>query len=518
MRNVSNLLWPAGAKASAQTSAGPVPIQRSADPSANSEDAAPGTAEPGDDHAALRKLLRDTGHQLDAIDGLKDTFGKLVEPLNSLLSTLEREKADNARSQDAFAAIRSSHEMLRAEFQGLERKSFELERENEQLRHDLEMARRSGRDFEDDRAKLRNEVEGVRIAMSVIVRQLGEETGNARALSGERELMGRRAESSDKRAAELEAQAVQVRERIAHLENDKNALQAALDRTLAESSRNSQRLGETEGALSAARARVQELESGLAVAEAERNSAQSETARLIRQLAESQGALAETNEKLRQLEGSVAAVEAERNKLAAGLDDANERRQKESHELRLQLHELRSRFHTAEKFLAEARQSLETRAADAAATEAKLLEATLGRSEAEKKVEQLSASTEDWQRQIARLECEVANLTDRYKSLSETIATGETSLVHANEKIRALTGQIEQVRSDSAKYRGKAEQALVQLNAALELERRERARAEAALERARGDYARLQRVVVEERSTRRSDHQRRVIGNNSAAS
>jgi len=35
---------------------------------------------------------------------------------------------------------------------------------------------------------------------------------------------------------------------------------------------------------------------------------------------------------------------------------------------------------------------------------------------------------------------------------------------------------------------------------------------EGALERARNDYARLQRAVVEERSVPRSDHQRRLAG------
>lgn len=519
MRTVSNLLWPVGGKASSQNSTGPVPIQRSAEPAAKSDDAAPAAgADAGDDHEVLRRLLKDTSQQLHAIDGLKDNFGRLVEPLSNLLTTLEREKADNARSQDAFAEIRSSHETLRAQFQDLERKSFELERDNERLRREIESARRGGREFEDDRAKLTSEVAAVRIAMSVIVKQLGEETGNARVLSEEKGGLAKRVDAAEKRVAELEAQFTQAREQLSLLDSDKSTLRAALDKSLIESAHSSHRLAETERVLSSSRSRLQEVESRLAVAEAERNTTQAEASRLFRQLTESQNALSGSSSRLQQLETSLAAAEAERDRLAAARDEANERRQKDSHELRLELHELHARFKTAEEMLVDARRNLAARAEEAAAADAKLLEVTLARNEAERKLENLSAASESWQQQTQKLECEVANLTDRCKILSDTLATGEGSLVQANEKIRTLTAQFEQLQSDATKYRTRAEQIFAQLNASVEHERHERAQAEGALVRARNDYARLQRQIVEERSVRRSDHQRRVFGNNSAAS
>ncbi len=562
MRTVSNLLWPAGTKLKSEASPQPLAIPPGAERSEQSDTAAfaDDGARSADDHEVLRKLLTDTSHQLSAIDGLKDTFGKLVEPLNNLLTTLEHEKADTVRSQDAFEAIRGSHETLRAEFQGLERRSFELERDNERLRRELEAARRSGREFEDDRAKLSNEVAAVRIAMSVIVKQLGEETGTARTLSQERGLLAGRADTSDKRAAELETQLAQARERLSMLDSGKSALQAALERSLAESSHSARQLAETESALTGLRSRLQELESSLAVAEAERNTALAESLRVSRQLAEIQSARSDSNSRLQQLEGSLAAAEAERNTAlaeasrlsrqlaeiqsarsdsnsrlqqledslaaaeaerdghAAARAEADERRQKEGLALRLELHELRSRFDTAEEFLADARTVSAARAEDIAAAEARLLEATVARGEAEKEIELLSTASQDWQQQTQKLECEIMNLTDRCKVLSETLASREGSLGHANEKIKALSGQLEQVQSGAIGYRTRAEQAFAQLNATIEHERRERALAEGALVRARNDYARLQRQMVEERSTRRSDHQRRVVGNNSAAS
>ena len=43
----------------------------------------------GGDNEALRHLLIDTGLQFGALDELKETFGKLVDPLHKLLGTLE---------------------------------------------------------------------------------------------------------------------------------------------------------------------------------------------------------------------------------------------------------------------------------------------------------------------------------------------------------------------------------------------------------------------------------------------
>ena len=69
----------------------------------------------GGDNQALRHLLIDTGLQFSALDELKETFGKLVDPLHNLLSTLEQAKFDNASLRGALSELRSSHETLRTE-------------------------------------------------------------------------------------------------------------------------------------------------------------------------------------------------------------------------------------------------------------------------------------------------------------------------------------------------------------------------------------------------------------------
>jgi chromosome segregation ATPase len=339
------------------------------------------------------------------------------------LTTLEQERAHNAGSQGALAAIRTSHETLLAEFQALEKKSSELEGDNERLGRDLESARQNARALEEAKAKLNGEVSAARGAMAMLVKQLGEEAGNAWLRSEEKKLLTERSDTSDRRIVGLQAEIAHARERLSLLENDKDTLQAALDRTQAESSR------------------------------------------LFRQLAESASALSDSRSRLRQMEAGLAAAESERTEA----------------------------MRTAE---------------------AKLLEVIIARGEAEEKVEHLAVVSSGWEQQTKKLELEVVALTERCKILSQTLTANESSLTHANEKIRSLTGHVERLQLDGAVQRAETEEHIVQLNATIEHERCERALAEGALETTRADYARIQRQMSQERSTRRIDHQRRVIRNN----
>jgi chromosome segregation ATPase len=146
--------------------------------------------------------------------------------------------------------------------------------------------------------------------------------------------------------------------------------------------------------------------------------------------------------------------------------------------------------------------------------ETKLLEVVVARGEAEKKVEQLAVASSGWEQQAKKLEQEVATLAERCKVLSEALTANESSLSHANEKVKSLTGHVDRLQADAAAQRAEAEEHIVQLNATIEHERCERALAEGALETTRADYARIQRQMSQERLTRRVDHQRRVIRNN----
>lgn len=475
MGTVSDLLALAGAKLNAHPSPELATEQPDTDLPANvsgdKQTFAEVGARIGVDNEVLRNLLIDTSHQLDTIDSLKETFGKLIEPLSNVLTTLEQERADNASSRGALAAIRTSHQALRTEFQGLEKTSSELKGENERLSRELEAALQNARGLEDDKAKLSSEIAAVRVAMATLTKQMEEEAGNVRVLSDEKRLLTQRAHTSDKQIVALEAEVAHARERLTLVQSDKDTLQAALDRKLSEASR------------------------------------------LSRRLAESESALANSRSRLRQIETNLATAESERNRLATACDEANERRQTEVYALELKLDALRSHADAAERLAAGVRQNLVTRTEELKSAEAKLSDATVARNEVEKKLAHLSAIGEGWEQHAQTLEQTVVELTERCKVLSETLAANESSLVHAKDKIKALTTQVEQIQSEADANRAKTEDDIVQLNATIEHERAERALAEGALETARSDYARVQQQMAQERATRRVDHQRRVSRN-----
>src|ERR1700733_3436171 len=424
----------------------------------------------GGDNQALRHLLIDTGLQFSALDELKETFSKLVDPLHNLLSTLKQPKFDNASLRGALTELRSSHETLRSEFEELEKKSSELEGDNHRLTRELTVGQQSA----SHKSKLSGEIATMRVALADLERQLGEEANNSRSLGDEKRLLLERAESADKRILESEAAANLARERLSLLENEKDSLQTALDQTLTQSSRTSRRLAEIENALSEARARLQQMEHNLA------------------------------------------AAEDERKKLSAACDEANKRRQSEVYALTLKLDAMRSRSTAAEKLLAEMRQSLVARTEEIRATEAKLVEAVLGRSGAEKKAEQLTAANEAHDRQNKKLEQTRLSLTDRGNVLSETVKARDSALSHAQDKIKSPTDRVELLKVEAAANHAKAEKRIEQLNSAIERERAERAVAEGALEATRGDYARLQREIAAERASRRRSAPEEVLDTDKA--
>ena len=180
--------------------------------------------------------------------------------------------------------------------------------------------------------------------MAMLVKQLGEEAGNAWLLSEEKKLLAERIDTSDRRAVGLEAEIVDARERLSLLENDKDTLQAALDRTLAES------CAGCPGSSPRARARCRTRATGFG-----------------------------------RWKAAWPRRKSERNNLAAACADANERRQSEVHALGLKLDALRSRSDAAEKLAAGVRQSLVERTEAMRSAEAKLLEVIIARGEARRR-------------------------------------------------------------------------------------------------------------------------------------
>src|SRR6266568_5285171 len=454
MRTISDLL---GRKSVASTSTVyAVPIAK---PSPRAEEPVEPTladigARVGEDNETLRNLLIDTDRRIGALDDLKEAFRNLVEPIGSSLHALEQEKTENFGLRNALTELRSTHESLRSEYGLLEKRAANLETAGEDLRRELALTQQTARGLDGDKAELASEIVAARSEIANLESQLVQEAANGRALSEANQILLDHSNTADKRIVELQADGALTREKLLLLENDKRSLQTALDQTLAEASRLSRRLTESENALTAARARLE------------------------------------------QMDISLAAAENERVTLATARDEANERHQSEAYAMSLRLGARRSRAATAEKLLAEVRQTLGARSEDIRVLERKAVEATIARNATEKIVERLTAARDGLDTKTRELEQVRASLTERSNSLAETLKARETSLAHAEQKIKSLTDRIAEIEVDAGAYRAKTERRIDELNASLQRERVELAVAQGALETTRRDYARLQRDML----------------------
>jgi crescentin len=443
----------------------PSPKQQHTNSAANEPTFADLGARLGEGNEALRNLLIDTDRRITALDDVKDAFRNLVEPIGTALQALEQENSDNVGLRNALAELRTSHETVRTECQALEKRAAEWESDNQSLSRELALVQQAAHGLESDRAELTSEVVAARAEIANLESQLAQESADARALGQANQLLVDHANSADKRIVELQADCTLTREKLSLMETDKRSLQTALDQTLAESSRLSRRLTESESALAAARARLEQMEIGLASAENERTA------------------------------------------LCAARDEANERHQSESYALNLRLEAMRSRAGTAEKLLSEVRQSLVARTEEIRVSERKVVEATIARNATEKTVERLTAARDALDAKVKELEQTRATLMERSNGLSEAAKARETSLAHAEQKIKSLTDRVDQLEHDARTYRAKTVKRIDDLNETLQRERVEFAVAQGALETNRRDYARLQRGLSAEQAVPQSSPQ-----------
>ncbi len=409
----------------------------------------------------MRNLLVDTGRKIGELDELKDAFGKIVMPFNKTLRALEQEKSQNLSLKDTLDESRGAYETLRDHFYAVEKKATALETESERLREDLELSRENVRGLESNRIELSDEIAAKQTQIAELERQLAQESAQRKGLSENKRTLTDQLDDAEKRIVDMEAELAAAREKLALLEDDKRSLQSSLDQTLNEASRLTRRLTESENTLTATRAQLGKVES------------------------------------------SFAEAYAERGRLAAALDETKEHHQSERNTLNMRLDALQSRSATAEKLLAEARQSLIARTEEVRAFDRKSVEATIARNNSEKKLAQIEASHEARDRQIKELELLRAALAERTNALTKTLKTRETALARAEEKIQSFTERTGHLEADIQISRTNIEKRVEDLNSALQRERMERSVAEGALEAARKDNSRLQTEVGSLRSALR---------------
>ena len=259
-----------------------------AQPALDSEVTAVGGSRLGAENEALRTLVVDAARKIEDLDNLKLAFGRIIDPLQRTLQTLEQEKARNASLLSTLGESRAAAESLRAELQQREKLAASLSDSNEKLQQEVEQVRQSVSGLESTRIELTNENALKNSEIADLENRLSAESIARQALADEHRIVTDQAQAANKRLGTLEAEIVAARQKIALSDDERRSLQNALDQTLGEVSR------------------------------------------LSRQLADSNNALATAQTKLAQLETSFAEADAERMRLIGTLDEANERHRSES--------------------------------------------------------------------------------------------------------------------------------------------------------------------------------------------
>jgi crescentin len=418
----------------------------------------------GEENEALRNMLGDAGRRIGELDGLRQSFDKLVGPFNATLRALELEKSKTLSLSGMLEESRSGYERLRTEFYEIEKKVSAAEAEAEHLREEIELSRESARTLESTRLALTNENKENQSRISELELQLAQESSQRRSLNDGHRVLQQQIDTAEKRVVELESDLAAVREKLALIEGEKNSLQLAMDQSLDENSRLTRRLTEAENTLAATRAQLAKVET------------------------------------------SYSEAFAERSKFAAAFDELREQYQAERNATNLRVEALASRASTAERLLADARQNLLARTEEVRAFDRKAVEATIARNSAEKRMAQIEASHESRERHVKDLEQGRTALSERTSVLTKTLKMRETALARAEERIASLTERNGQLEADLQIGRTNVDKRVEDLTATLQRERMERAVVEGALEAARKDIARMQGDI----SARRTEPRRAV--------
>lgn len=408
----------------------------------------------GGENEALRGLVVETARKISDLDEVKLAFGRIIDPLHKTLQALEQEKSHNASLIGALSESRASVETLRAELRQSEKKAGSLAASQEKLRHDLEQAQQTVSGLESTRIELANENAIKATEISNLETRLGAEIADCQALSDEHRVITEQAQAAGKRLGQVESEIIAARQKITLLEDERNSLQSSLDQTLGEVSRLSRQLAETANSLSASQARVS------------------------------------------QFEVMYAETDGERTRLVTELDETKERHRAESNSLAMRLDALQSRATTAEKLLVEARTNLASRGEEVRAFDRKVVEVTIARNAAEKKLSQIESTQQLQERQIKDLEQARSALVERNAALTNTVRARETALARAEEKIQSSAEFMARLEADIQTSRSRAEQRIEELNSMVERERMDRSIAEGTLEATRKDNARLQREIA----------------------
>ena len=251
-----------------------------------------------------------------------------------------------------------------------------------------------------------------------------------------------------------------------------------------------------ESDLNAARQRLIMAEDEKRAQQTSLNKASADAARLSRKLAETEASLNATQGRLRHVEANFVEANTERSRLVSALDAANEHHEHEITSQHMRFDALQARATATETLLGEAREHLLARAEEIREYDRRIGDTAMEREALQTRVSELEA--ERIQRESEFTEVDQARTTfmERSTTLARAFTIKEAALARAEDANVSLNERIAALEATLANEKQSAENAIHELNAAVQREKLERAVVQGALETGRKDFARLMREVM----------------------
>ena len=412
------------------------------------------SAQLGGENEELRNLLINAATKVAELESIKASVDRLVAPVTRTLQAVEAERAEKLGLQTVLNNTRLAYGKLRTEAAETERRAAAAERECETLSQELAASQSLLRNTEAAKSEIAVDLATRRAQIADIEARLNQETGETRILREENKRLDERLIATEKRIIALEGEIATNRQRLMMAEDEKQAQQAAFEKSSAEG------------------------------------------AKLARRLAETETALAATQARLRTTEGNFVEMNAERTRLVGTLDESNERHEHELSTQRMRFETLQARAAATEKLLIEAREHLIGRAEEIREADRRNAELARERDTLHARVAEFEADR--YAREAQRQEVEQARntLMERSTALARAYTAKETALTRAEESITSLNERIITLEAALLDQKHAAEQTIEELSSSLRREKMQRAVVEGALETARKDFSRLMRETA----------------------
>ncbi len=288
----------------------------------------------GEENEVVRNLLIDAEHKITELDSIRQSLGRLVDPVSKTLRAFEEAKNEKLSLQSVLNNTRIAYSKLREDLTTAEKKAATLDTECIRLREVLTVAQQTLSALEATKTEQSAELAARRAQITELQRLVQQQATDLQLTRDESQRTAERAALAERRMAQLEADAAAASQKAMLADQERAAVQSMLDKALNDAAQTSRRLLDMDKSFTATQARLKKVEAAFAEAQSER----------IR--------------------------------LATALEEATENHRKEMIAQNARFEALQARSQLSDKLLEESRQTLAARADEIGAFDRRLTEST----------------------------------------------------------------------------------------------------------------------------------------------